>query len=379
VAGCARPAFNSPAVTGSAKKEDRMSADLMTLWDEAASIDRTLKGRERDLTLLKRKRVEPTRYSRPLMFSQMSRGRVCLFENLRVPVKGGDGGDLRAALAEGIRSGFPKSRTARIQRGRSRRRCRMRIPEVMRRWEGGRAILGVTDLHFRETNFDDVIDTTALSDFNVLCNDPESGGDFKEMIEMMTLVISSRGNLTDTHADDCDGTNHCFLGRKLWLAWDRIEGRAVGFQDVDRDPVCDQAAFDLETFLTLPSSRWFTVEPGQTLFLPGSLAHKVLTLEHYLGVGSFHVALPSYLRSLERWVVYDTLDIVPKELLAKVNRAVVRRIGEVKRAPKALRDRWGLSQMKEAVANWRADTTRVKRMLIRHPLFTEFFKSAGGA
>ena len=356
-----------------------MSADLITLWDDASSIDRTLKVHERNLTLLKKKRVEPTPYSRSTMFSQMSHGRICLFENLRVPVRGGDGGDLREVLAEGIRSGFPKSRTARIQKGRSRRRCRMRVPEVIRRWEGGRSILSVTDLHFRETKFDDVIDTTALSDFNVLCNDREFGDDFKAMIEMMTLVVSSRGNLTDIHADDCDGTNYCFLGRKLWLAWDRIEGRAVGFQDVDRDPVCDQAAFDLETFLSLPSARWFTVEPGQTLFLPGSLAHKVITLEHYLGVGSFHVALPSYLRSLERWVLYNTHDIAPKDLLAKVNRAVLRRIGEVRRASRAVKDRWGLPQMKEAVANWHADTRSVKRMLSRHPLFAEFFEAAGRA
>ncbi|MBV9928875.1 MAG: hypothetical protein JOZ96_27930 [Acidobacteria bacterium] len=353
-----------------------MSAELITLWEKAASIDRTLRVHERDLPLLKRKRVKPTPYSRPLMFAQMSRGQVCLFENLRVPVRGGDGGDLREVLAEGIRSGFPKSRTARIQKGRSRQRCRMRIPEVIRRWEGGRSILSVTDLHFRETKFDDLIDTTALSDFNVLCNDPESGGVFRQTIEMMTLVISSEGNLTDIHADDCDGTNHCFLGRKLWLAWDRLEGRAAGFQDVDRDPVCEQATFDLETFLTLPSSGWFTVGPGQTLFLPGNLAHKVITLEHYLGVGSFHVALPSYLRSLERWIIYDTLDIVPKELLAKVNRAVLRRIGEVRRGAKAAKEHWGLAQMKEAVANWHAGNSPVKGSLIRHPLFAEFFEAA---
>lgn len=368
--------FKSPVVTSLAKKGNFMSAELITLWDEAASIDRTLKAHERNLPLLKRKRVKPIPYSRSLMFSQMSRGQVCLFENLRVPVRGSDGGDLREVLAEGIRSGFPKSRTARIQKGRSRQRCRMRVPEVIRRWEGGRSILSVTDLHFRETKFDDVIDTTALSDFNVLCNDPEFGGDFRDMIEMMTLVISSKGNLTDIHADDCDGTNHCFLGRKLWLAWDRIEGRAVGFQDVDRDPVCDQAAFDLETFLMLPSSRWFTVAPRQTLFLPGNLAHKVITLEHYLGVGSFHVALPSYLRSLERWVIYDTLDIVPKDLLAEVNRAVLRRIAEVGRGTKEMKERWGLSQMKEAVANWHAGTSSVKGMLIRHPFFAEFFEYA---
>jgi hypothetical protein len=353
-----------------------MSTDLTALWDEAAAIDRTLQAREQDLPRLKRRRITPIPYSRPLMFSLMARGQVCLFDKLSVPVRG-DGDDVRGVLAEGIRSGFPRSRTARIQKGRSRQRCRMGIPEVMRRWQGGRSILSVTDLHFRETKFDDVIDTTSLSDFNVLCNDLEFGDDFKSMLEMMTLVISSKGNLTDIHADDCDGTNHCFLGRKLWLAWDRIEGKAAGFQDVDRDPVCEQAAFDLETFLSLPSARWFTVEPGQTLFLPGSLAHKVLTLEHYLGVGSFHVALPSYLRSLERWVVYDTHDVVPKDLLGKINRAVIRRIEEVSRASRTVKDQWGLSQMKEAVGNWRADKAgSVRRMLFRHPLFTEFFETA---
>lgn len=354
-----------------------MSTDLITLWDEAESIDRTLTMREQSVPLLKRKRVKPIPYSRPLMFSQMSRGQVCLFENLRVPVRGGDEGDLRSVLAEGIRSGFPRSRTASIQQGRSRQRYRVSIPEVMRRWQGGRSVLSVTDLHFRGTKFDEVIDTTTLSDFNVLCNDPESGDDFKAMIEMMTLVVSSKGNLTDIHADDCDGTNHCFTGRKLWLAWDRIEGKAVGFQDVDRDPICDQAAFDLETFLALPSSRWFTVEPGQTLFLPGSLAHKVITLEHYLGVGSFHVALPSYLRSLERWVIYETHDIVPKDLLSKVNRAVLRRLKEAGQASRAVRNQWGLGQMKEAVERWHKEKAKPMRgMLLRHPLFVGFFDAA---
>lgn len=353
-----------------------MSNDLTALWDGASAIDRTLKVREQDLPRLKRKRVKPVPYSRELMFSLMSRGQVCLFEQLRVPVRG-EGGDVRTLIADGIRSGLPRTRTARTQTGRSRRLRHMRIPEVIRRWQDGRSIVGVTDLHFRETKFNNIIDSTSLSDFNVLCHDPEFGEDFMSMIEMMTLVISSRGNMTDSHTDDCDGTNHCFLGSKLWLAWDRMEGKAVGFQDVDRDPVCGQAAFDLETFLSLPSSRWFTVGPGQTLFLPGSLSHKVITLEHYLGVGSFHVALPSYLRSLERWVLYDTQNIVPKDLLVKINRAVIRKVREVGRAPRAVKEQWGLSQMKEVVGNWRADKGHpVRGMLPRHPLFVEFFETA---
>jgi hypothetical protein len=355
-----------------------MSNDLITLWDEAACIDETLKVGEQYTPILKRKRVKPTRFSRTLMFSQMSQGQVCLFDNLQVPVRrNGHGNDMQEVLAEGIRSGFPRARTAGIQMGRSRQRCRMGIPEVMRRWQGGRSILSVTDLHIRETKFDEVIDTTPLSDFNVLCNDPKDGNDFKAMIEMMSLVISSKGNLTDNHTDDCDGTNHCFIGRKFWLAWDRIEGKTVGFQDIDRDPVDSQAAFDLETFLSLPSSRWFTVEPGQTLFLPGSLEHKVITLQHYLGVGSFHVALPSYLRCLKRWIIYDTHDIVPKDLLGKINQAVIRRLHKLQRASNMVQEQWGLSQMRDVVEKWSlSNVNGFNGMLLRNPLVAEFVAAA---
>lgn len=354
-----------------------MSTDLIALWNEAARIDKTLTVREQNIPDLQRKRVNPIPYSRSLMFSRMARGQISVFKDLPVPVKNDDGRDLWTTLTEGIRTGFPKTRTARIQKGHSRQRVRLRIPEVMRRWNDRRSILSVTDLHFRETKFDDVIDTTTLSDFNILCTDNEYGPEFKQLIEMMTLVISSKGNLTDNHADDCDGTNHCFLGKKLWLAWDRIEGQAAGFEDVDRNPVQHQAAFDLSTFLSMPSARWFTVEPEQTLFLPGSLAHKVVTLEHYIGVGSFHVALPSYMRCLERWILHDTHDIVPSDLLVMINRAVVRRLGALRRASNMVKERWGLSQMKESVEKWHAGrTSPIKEMLLHNPLLTEFVESA---
>lgn len=354
-----------------------MSSKIMTLWNEAAAVDRTLKIRERDIPDLRRKRVKQTPYNRSQMFERMGQGQVSLFTNLRVPIWKRPSEDLRGFLIEGIRNGFPASRTARIQKGRSSQRCRMKVPEVMRRWQGGRAILSVTDLHFRRTKFDKIVDTSGLSDFNILCNDPEFGREFMEMIEMMTLVVSSAGNLTDNHADDCDGTNHCFLGRKLWLAWDRIEGKAAGFQDVDRDFVLDQATFDIQAFLSLPSSRWFTVEAGQTLFLPGSLAHKVITLEHYIGLGSFHVALPSYLRSLERWLLQDTHDIVPKGLLAKIHKSVLRKVTEVERAHKSTKAQWGLRETKAAVERWnRSKDTPTKARLLDSPIFAEFVGTA---
>lgn len=353
-----------------------MHSRIMALWDNAADIDHTLEVHERDISLLRSKRVKPASYSRSQLFERMARGQVSLLTNLRVPVRNGLSQDLRGTLIEGIRGGFPRSRTARIQRGPSRKRCRMRIPEVMRRWQGDRAILSVTDLHFRETKFDKVVDTSSLSDFNILCNDQEFRREFMETIEMMTLVISSAGNLTDNHADDCDGTNHCFIGRKLWLAWDRMEGKAAGFQDVDRDTVFDQAAFDMEAFLALPSSRWFTVEPGHTLFLPGSLAHKVITLEPYIGLGSFHVALPSYHRSLERWLLYDTHDIVPQGLLGKIHKAVLRKVNQLRQAEKTIKARWGLTETKEAVKRWSNNKNLTTRnRLLNDPIFAGFVEA----
>jgi hypothetical protein len=353
-----------------------MSDEVTELWSEATAIDKTLHVRAQDLPRLKARRVYPVAFSRPLMFSRMARGEISLFTDLPVPVRRGVG-DVRAVLTEGIRTGFPASRSARVQVGPARARRRVKVPEVMRRWEGGRAILSVTDLHFRRTKFDGVIDTSALSDFNVLCTDPVFGPEFMQVIEMMTLVVSTAGNLTDNHADDCDGTNHCFLGRKLWLAWDRVEGKAAGFQDVDRDTVFSQAAFDMRKFLSLPSSRWFTVEPGQTLFLPGSLAHKVITLEHYIGVGSFHVALPGYLRCLERWIAHDTHDIVPKGLLGKVNRAVLRRLREMRWADGRVKERWGVEHMRRAVGEWAGSAdAATKKTLLCNPLFSEFFEAA---
>ncbi|MDX6614281.1 MAG: Cupin-like domain [Blastocatellia bacterium] len=353
-----------------------MSSTMIKLWAEAEAIDPTLRLRERDLPNLRKKIVKPIPYSRSQMFERMGRGQVSLFSNLGVPVMKAPSEDLRRALIEGIRKGLPKSRKARVQTGPSSRRCRMRVPEVIRRWQGGRAILSVTDLHFRNTRFDKVVDTSNLSDFNILCNDPEFASEFVQLIEMMTLVISSAGNLTDNHADDCDGTNHCFVGRKLWLAWDRIEGKAAGFQDVDRDEVFDQAAFDLQTFLSLPSSRWFTVEPDQTLFLPGSLAHKVITLEHYIGLGSFHVALPSYLRSLERWLIQDTHDIVPKDLLGKIHKAVLRKLRELRQNQQRMKAQWGFIETRQAVERWKNSKDHgSKAKLIKNPMFAEFVET----
>ena len=162
----------------------------------------------------------------------------------------------------------------------------------------------MTDFHIRGTAIMKRIDCSHLSSFNLLAGAPDPIG----TEEILTMVVSSAGALSDSHTDDPDGSNHCFAGEKLWLVWDTFQGLARGLEDVERcDVYGDQAAFSIAGFLAVPGSRWFVVRPGQTLFLPGHLTHKVITLERYLGVGSFFVMLPSYLRTLMRWTRHTPL------------------------------------------------------------------------
>jgi len=68
-----------------------------------------------------------------------------------------------------------------------------------------------------------------------------------------------------------------------------------------------RAAFSVEAFLSNP---WFTLVyrgAWPDSVSARTLDHKVITLEHYLGVGSFFVMLPSYLRTLERWTRHTAL------------------------------------------------------------------------
>ena len=72
---------------------------------------------------------------------------------------------------------------------------------------------------------------------------------------------------------------------------------------MERTPVTGRARFDMQSWLSLRSARWFLVNPGETLFLPANMTHKVITLESYIGVGGFFLALPNSLRLLSHWIV----------------------------------------------------------------------------
>lgn len=171
---------------------------------------------------------------------------------------------------------------------------------------------------------------------------------------MLTLVICSTASFTDSHTDDPDGSNHCYAGRKLWLIWDSETGISRGLEDIERCEVYGKAAFDLDTFLAIRGSRWFIVSPGQTLFLPGNYAHKVITLKDYIGIGSFFVMLPAFVRTLLRWSRTPPLWTLTNHtgeyarLLDDITRLVTRRIQYLNASTPRARRHWGLRHLQES-------------------------------
>jgi hypothetical protein len=357
-------------------------AKLVALWNDAARFDPTLRIRPRRVQALIRKQVRPKPYSRATLFDAMAAGRPAVLAGVPVPVAGARRRGLQPALVEIISGAFSRRERIRVQVGPSRVRRRLDVPELMRRWSGDRALVSVTDLHIRETRLERQIDTACLSAFNLL---PRGSEDMR-LQEMMTLVISARGNVTDSHSDDPDGSNHCFVGRKLWLAWDTFEGRRAGLQDCERDPVHDTARFDIDAFCRLPSARWWTVEPGQTLFLPGKLTHKVVTLERYIGIGSFYVAPTSCLDSLSRWYVHGPLWSIEDRkgenagLVDEIAMAMARRLRRLRRGRASERRQWGLDFAGPSIARWKRNwSARQRSALTTRQPFAEMLSELDGA
>lgn len=347
-----------------------MHDEISSLWRDASEIDAKLRVRKRHLPLLAEKRVLPRPYSRDVLFRNMGREPV-IFTDFHVRGPRGEG------VAELIRNGFHPKQTARVQAGPSRYRTYLRVPDLMRRWSARRTLVSVTDLHIRGTRLETDLGVETLSDFNLL----PAGSERMNHQEMMTLVIGAAGNVTNSHSDDPDGSNHCFMGRKLWLAWETFEGRAAGLGD-DSRYFEKFTRFDLDAFLSLSSSCWWTVSEGQTLFLPGKLTHRVITLEHYLGVGSFFVALPSCVTTIARWMTHGPLWSLNgrrgnDDLVEEIARAATLRIRSLCSASSAERERWGADYTRRDAEDWETAAPHEQRaQLMRHVEFAELFEAA---
>ncbi|HMO16013.1 MAG TPA: hypothetical protein PKD64_18125 [Pirellulaceae bacterium] len=203
--------------------------------ESASDFDSTIKFEPIFKSELEKKYIPPVRYSRKRLFSQMYEGKTILFSDYPMKFKRRFGENSRDALVRMLNSGLPKKEKIHIRTGPSRSLRRVTIQETIDKWKNERSIFGVTDLHFRGTKFFDLVDAGSISYFNLLseCSEDVS------VLEMLTLVISSKGIFSDSHTDDGDGSNHCFVGKKLWLAWDRCEGRAHGLEDCTVDAVYD--------------------------------------------------------------------------------------------------------------------------------------------
>jgi hypothetical protein len=313
------------------------------LWNRAATFDHSLRATTNLLELLRRKEIRPVHYSRRVLFENMATGEPSLFRDFPVRLRNGDRPQLEN-IVQALQHGFKNSTRARV-RGANRIRY-LGVPQVVARWRRGKSIFGVTDLHYIGTAFDCELDTSALNDFNLL---PRGTDSFQSQD---SLVLSTIGAVTDSHSDDHGGSNHCFVGSKLWLLWDTAEGLRNGLEDVERCDVTDKAAFNPQSFASLPSSRWLLITSGCTMFIPGNLTHKVITLESYIGLGSFHVAFPSFPRSLLYWTILPPLwtkgsTVDCPHSVEFLTRRAIRKLRSLSSASAKERYQWGLPFMRD--------------------------------
>jgi hypothetical protein len=280
--------------------------DLRAAVELATRFDATLKIDGKSFARMLKRYVPPMPFSRDVLFRRMLAGEPSVLTGFPLPARGSMHDLPTAQAGIAIMDWLAKRKSREKHRvfvGPKRARRALILRDIAAKWQAQQTSIAVTDLHIRETEMEEIINPDSLSAFNILCR---SSAGAREQ-EMFSFVISSRGCMTDSHSDAPDSTNFCFIGKKLWLAWDTYEGLKHGLQDVERISVPNKAKFDIETWLSLRSARWFVVSSNDTLFLPAHLTHKVITLEPYVGVGGFFIALPNCLRLLSHWIVHGPL------------------------------------------------------------------------
>jgi hypothetical protein len=296
-------------------------------------------------------------YARETLFDRMLAGQVSVLAGLPAPVRPPLCDLPPAEMARALIGWFETRRSTekyRVSIGPDGVRRYLTLKEIALKWRANRTRFGVTDLHIRESMMEKVVAPDLLSSFNLL---PHSSVLAREQ-EMFSFVISSRGQVTDSHSDAPDSSNFCLTGRKLWLAWDTYEGMKRGLQDVERTFVQRKADFDMNTWLSLRSARWLLVNPGQTLFLPAHLTHKVITLDPYLGLGGFFVALPNSLRLLSHWITRGPLwskrdsTGYRDELLGEIAESIRDTVSRLRGASSEEREQWGYDYLERSAQHF---------------------------
>ena len=337
---------------------------LIDLFRRLAEIDPTTEIDTGMSGKLNRREIKAAPYSQQTLFSSMAIGAIGLFDDYPVPLSRKSDRQPSALVQTALRRTNRQHKFA-VRCGPSGSCKYLSGSELMRRWSTGKAMVSVTDLHIRNSSIESLIDPTNLSWFNLLpdCDDAATQ-------EMMSLVVSSAGCVSDSHSDAPDSSNYCFQGRKLWLMWDTDEGKRVGLDDCSIDLVEDCCSFDMSRFLQMRSSRWLTVNTGQALFLPGNYTHKVITLEKYLGVGSFYVSLPNSLRTISRWIsdgplwsagAANTRSSADDELVVEIARHAKQKIKTLHSRSSRFKQKLGYDFLPLAFHTWREAMPKRKR------------------
>jgi len=346
--------YGSAVQYGEARLVD---ADLKNLLEEAVGFDSTLEGFSQKLPEMQSCFVPPVPYTRDKLFQHQVIGEPLIATGFPVPVQPNvlnvTPGDKGQAIIQWL-SKSRAPRKYRVYTGPTGVKRHLTLAEIASKWSKNTSAFGVTDLHIRETSMERLIDVEVLSQFNLF----PSSTPIARFQEMFSFVIASYGYVTDSHSDAPDSSNYCFVGKKLWLAWDTEQGRRVGLQDIERTRVYGKAHFDLAAWLSLPSARWFVVEQGEALFLPAHYTHKVITLESYVGVGSFYVSLPNCLRLLEHWIIRSPLwskgdkHDENASVLGDIAETVASSIVRLQEGSRATQNRWGYDFLEQSAKHF---------------------------
>jgi hypothetical protein len=333
---------------------------LEHLWsavEAAGQFDPTLKISRRAFSKMLRRYVRPMPYARETLFDRMLAGQISVLAGMPAPLRPPLRDLPPAQMGPAIISWFETRRSGEkhpVHTGADGVRRYLTLKEIALKWRANRARFGVSDLHIRGSMMENIAAPDVLSSFNLL---PHSSVLAREQ-EMFSFVISSRGQVTDSHSDAPDSSNFCLTGRKLWLAWDTYEGMRRGLQDVERTFVQRKAHFDMDKWLSLRSARWLLVNPGETLFLPAHLTHKVITLEPYIGLGGFFIALPNSLRLLSHWIIRGPLwskrDSTGHrdELLGEIAQSVRDAVLRLRGASLEEREQWGYDYLEPSAQHF---------------------------
>lgn len=273
--------------------------ETFKIFWEAAQFDNSIDLRAIDISQLSKKRVANTSFSFDHLFKNLSESEPSLYFDYESDEPGNSYG-LGMSKSEllPILNEAKELFRYKINRELDKNPVRLTISELMQKWERDDQCLRVTNIHLRAIDLIESKILDRICPFNLLVK----GNEDLKKLEMMTLMVSTTGAVTESHSDDADVNNHCVAGKKLWLCWDTSEGVRAGLEDCEKIEVNGKPKFDMDNFLGLDSSLWVLVAEGDTLFLPGNFTHKVITLEKYVGVGSFFVSFPTFLNTFERWL-----------------------------------------------------------------------------